>query len=238
MTRPVTPATRPKISTWLSAFCPTVASSTSSTAWGALGVDFPHHPDDLLKFAHELRAVLQSPGGVHEHDVDVELAGARQRVEGEACRVGALVALDERGQRAPRPDAQLLDRGGAKGVARREQDRLAFGPEFGGELADGRRLARAVDADDEDHERALRGIDHQRAGDRLKRAFDLVREDLFHFIRIDAALVAPVADRVANAGRRGKAEVGLNENVLEIVERGGVELALGENVGDAARDRR
>src|SRR3984957_17373221 len=35
ITRPVTPATRPKISTRLSAFCPTVASSTSSTAWGA-----------------------------------------------------------------------------------------------------------------------------------------------------------------------------------------------------------
>src|SRR3984885_5997401 len=32
ITRPVTPATRPKISTWLSAFCPTVASSTRSMA--------------------------------------------------------------------------------------------------------------------------------------------------------------------------------------------------------------
>src|ERR1700733_11085368 len=35
MTRPVTPAMRPKISTWLRAFCPTVASSTSSVACGA-----------------------------------------------------------------------------------------------------------------------------------------------------------------------------------------------------------
>src|SRR5580692_11309397 len=35
ITRPVTPAMRPKISTWLSAFCPTVASSTSSVACGA-----------------------------------------------------------------------------------------------------------------------------------------------------------------------------------------------------------
>src|ERR1700689_4418440 len=40
ITRPVTPATRPKISTWLSAFCPTVASSTSSTAWGASASTF------------------------------------------------------------------------------------------------------------------------------------------------------------------------------------------------------
>src|SRR4030095_11800024 len=32
MTRPVTPAVLPKISTWLSAFCPTVGSRTRSTA--------------------------------------------------------------------------------------------------------------------------------------------------------------------------------------------------------------
>jgi len=37
ITRPVTPAILPKISTWLSAFCPTVASRTSSTACGAAG---------------------------------------------------------------------------------------------------------------------------------------------------------------------------------------------------------
>src|SRR3984957_4051814 len=44
--------------------------------------------------------------------------------------------------------------------------------------------------------------------------------------------------RLANAGRGGKAEVVLDEHVLKIVERGGVELALGKNVGHAARDGR
>ena len=54
-------------------------------------------------------------------------------------------------------------------------------------------------------------------------------------------LVAPAPDRLADARRRADAEVGLDQNVLEIVERVGVELALGEDVGDAAprwRDRR
>src|SRR6185312_13575636 len=74
------------------------------------------------------------------------------------------------------------------------------------------------------------------AGDRTKRALDLVGEDPLDLVRTDPALVAPVADRLANAGSGGKAEVGLNENVLEIVERGGVELALGEDVGDAPSD--
>ena len=40
MTRPVTSATRPKISTWLIAFWPTVASRTRSTACGAPGSTF------------------------------------------------------------------------------------------------------------------------------------------------------------------------------------------------------
>ena len=84
----------------------------------------------------------------------------------------------------------------------------------------------------------LSGIDHQRARDRLERALDLVGEDLFHFLRADPALVAPMRHGLANARRRGEAEVGLDEDVLEVVERGGVELALGEDVGDAARDRR
>ena len=72
----------------------------------------------------------------------------------------------------------------------------------------------------------------------FERTLDLVRQDEFHFVRIDPALVAPPADRLANAGGGGEAEVGLDEHVLEIVERGGVELALGEDVGHAARDRR
>ena len=61
--------------------------------------------------------------------------------------------------------AQLLDRRGAEGVAGGEHDRLAFGPELGRELADRRGLAGAVDADDEDHERPLAGVDVKRPGD-------------------------------------------------------------------------
>ena len=51
-------------------------------------------------------------------------------------------------------------------------------------------------------------------------------------------LVAALADRLADARRGRDAEIGLDQHVLEIVERGGVELALGEDVGDAAADRR
>ena len=55
-----------------------------------------------------------------------------------------------------------------------------------------------------------------------------IRLDL---VGTDPLVVASARDRLADARRRGEAEVGLDEHVLEIVERGGVELALGEDVG-------
>ena len=203
-----------------------------------LGVDLPHHPDDLFQLAHQLGAILQSPRGVHQYNVDAKLAGFGQRVEGEPGRVGALVALDEGGKGTPRPDAQLLDRRGAEGVARGEQDRLPLGPELGRELADRRRLAGAVDSDDEDNEWALIRFDRERASDGGERPLDLGREDPLDLVGIDPALVAPAGDGLADARRRAETEVGLDENVLEIVERSGVELALGEDVGDAPRNVR
>ena len=162
----------------------------------------------------------------------------RQRVVREARGVGALVALDEIGRRCVGPDPQLLDRGGAERVAGGEDHLPAFAAELGGELADRRRLAGAVDADDQDDERLLGRVVFERAGDGNERPLDLRGEDRPDLVRIDALLVAPARDRLADAGRRAEAEVGLDQHVLQIVERGGVEPALGEDVGDAEPDAR
>ena len=132
----------------------------------------------------------------------------------------------------------MLDRSGAEGVARGEQDRLPLGPELGRELADRRRLAGAVDSDDEDNEWALIRFDRERASDGGERPLDLGREDPLDLVWIDPTLVATAGDGLADARRRAETEVGLDENVLEIVERSGVELALGEDVGDAPRNVR
>ena len=61
-------------------------------------------------------------------------------------------------------------------------------------------------------------------GDRGQRAFDFGRQNLLDLFRIDPPLVASARDGFADARRRAKAEVGLDENVLEIVERPCVEL--------------
>ena len=78
----------------------------------------------------------------------------------------------------------------------------------------------------------------ERPCDRFERAGDFLGEDRLHRLRLDSLVVAAAADRLADAGRGGEAEIGLDEDVLERVERIGVELALGEDVGDAAAERR
>ena len=59
-----------------------------------------------------------------------------------------------------------------------------------GELADGRGLAGAVDADDEDHVRLVRAVDDERLGDRRQHALDLACEHGAHLVGADALVEA------------------------------------------------
>src|SRR3546814_575064 len=85
-----------------------------------------------------------------------------------------------------RPDAALLDRGGAESVAGRQHDLLAFLAEEPGVFADRGGLAGAVDADDQEDVRAVAALDvdglcHglQHRGDLLgQRGADLLGADL------------------------------------------------------------
>ena len=79
-----------------------------------------------------------------------------QGVEGEARRVRALLAGDDRCADPLAPDLELLDGGGPEGVAGGEHHRQALLAEFLGKLADGGGLAGAVHAHHEDHEGLLR----------------------------------------------------------------------------------
>ena len=130
MTRPVTPAILPKISTWVSAFWPTVASSTSSTACGAVGSTFfitrtifSSSPISSARFCRRPAVSTSSTS------TPSRLRGG-ERVEGKAGRIGARLARDHAGAGALAPDFQLLDGGGAEGVAGRQHHRLAFGAEL------------------------------------------------------------------------------------------------------------
>ena len=62
-------------------------------------------------------------------------------------------------------------------------------------------------------------------------------ENAAHFVGFDVSLVTRRADRLGDAGGRGDAKVGAQQHVLQLVERQRIELALGENLGDALGDR-
>ena len=78
------------------------------------------------------------------------LDAVADRVEGDAGRVAALGATDHLDADPLAPGRELLDGGGAERVGRAEHDVLVLGDQDPGELADGRGLAGAVDADDQD----------------------------------------------------------------------------------------
>ena len=175
-------------------------------------LDLLHHPHHLFQLAHQFGAVLQAAGGVDQQHVDVFLFCRLDRLVYETGGIGAGLARDERSAAALGPDLELIDRRGAKRIARRQHDRAAFGAQSRRELADGRGLAGAVDAGDEDDERFYRRIDCERLRHAGKHLLDLCRHRGLDFVRRDRCVEAPVtqlggdpARRLARRDRHGSA---------------------------------
>jgi len=209
-----------------------VASSTSSTACGAVGSHDAHH---LFQFAHELSAVLQTAGGIDQHHLDAVRLGRGDGIESETGRVGARRTRLDVGAGARAPDRQLIDSGGAEGVAGHQHHVSALGAEFGGELADGGGLAGAVDAADQNDERP-RG-DFKRLGDGAQDLLDLAGQHGLYFVGRDAFLEAAVAQHFDHACGEIRAQVGADQFVFELLHRRGIELALRHQIGDGAAER-
>ena len=154
ITSPVTPAMLVNSAACDSAFCPTVASRTSSTACGASARP-SSSPARLFELRHQFGLVLQASGGV-DH-----AARPRRRLARAVRASNARLAASDpcsraiTGRRCAAPDLQLLDRGGAERVAGREHHLAALGAEARRELADGGGLARAIHADYQNDERLL-----------------------------------------------------------------------------------
>ena len=161
---------------------------------------------------------MQAAGGVD--DDNVRAAGLRRLngVEHHGGGIGSLLVFDDVHARALRPDGELVGRRGAERVRRREQNAVAFFLELGGKLADRRRLADAVNTDDE-HDRRLRreqehGVLH------LEDAREDLHELLFH-LRAGAQLLEldGLAQLRDGLGRRLHAGVGEDERLLKVLEK-------------------
>ena len=152
---PVTPAVSPNRRACCRPFCPVVASTTSSVSCGAPSSlprdDAPH----LRELFHQIRLRVQAAGGVDDHDVAAARLRRLDRVVGDGRGVAAARGADEVCAGALRPDLELLLGRRTERVGRRDDNREPVLRELRRELADRRRLPRAVDADDEDHARPL-----------------------------------------------------------------------------------
>ncbi len=201
------------------------------------GIDLPEHAHDLLEFVHQLGLVLQPAGGVDQQNVAAIRLRGRQGIERQSRRIRAMGARDHRRAGAFTPDLQLLDRSRTKGIAGGQHHLAAFVGELGGELADGGGLAGAVDPDHENDERLLRAIDLERLRHRRQHLLDLGGDDGLDLVGRNRLVVAAVADGGRNPRRHLGAEIGTQQHVLDVLDHGAVELALGDQIGHGAAER-
>src|SRR6185295_340101 len=104
---------------------------------------------DLRQLLHQVRLRVEAAGRVDDGDVLAARGRRFDRVVGDRGRVAPALGADEVRVGALRPDLELLLRSGAKRVRRGDDHGAAVLVQVVRELADRRRLAGAVDADDE-----------------------------------------------------------------------------------------
>jgi hypothetical protein len=159
-------------------------------------------------------------------------ARALDRLIGDTGGIGALFARDHRGAGALTPFLQLVDGRGAEGVGGGDHHLLAVGGKARGELADGRGLARAIYAGNQNDKGPMGGIDCERLGDRREHPFHFGGEQRLDLVAGEFVVVARLADCLDDPRRGLDTEIGFDQQIFERLERCRVEL-LARQVGDA-----
>src|SRR6266576_1275183 len=170
---------------------------------------------------------MQAPRRIDDDDIIRARLGGGNRIVDYRRRVGAGFLLDDLDADALRPDFQLLDRGGAKRVRGAKHDALSFLAKPVCELPDAGGLARAIDANDENHARAAAILRRgNAASSRQVRPDGRVQNS--NDVRLDLALeLRGVRERVAvyffthciqNFARRLHTQVSGEKRSLQILE--------------------
>ena len=191
-----------------------------------------------MQLFHQFAAILQTAGGIDQQHIDAAILRRTHGIEYKASGIGPGLTSDHFGTGALAPNLQLIDRGGAKRVSGRQHHAAAFGAELRRKLADCGGLAGAVDTGNQNNERLLRRIDHERLRHREQDLLDLGGNHSGHFGRRNCLVMAAFGQRIADPVRSIKAEIGAHEDILDLGDRCGIELALGNKVGNGAAQRR
>ena len=156
------------------------------------------HAHELV---HQVAVDVQAAGGVDDHDVAALRGRGLDAVARDRDRIAARAALEDRHVDLPAERLELLDGGGALQVAGHERRLQALLGEQVRELAGRGRLARALQAAEQDHRRRLGGHRELRAG-RAEQLGELLVDDLHDLLAGRQARERPPARRSARARRR------------------------------------
>ena len=192
-----------------------------------------HDADDLLQLGHQVGLVVQAARGVDQQHVGAGLACLCQGVVGHGGRIGALRPADDIAPGTLAPDLQLLDGRGPKRIGGRQDGLAALVCELFRQLGDRRRLARAVDADDEHDVGAVAWLDHQGPRHRLQRLGDVRRQGRAHVRCRDRLVEARLGQVGGQPRRRRDPQIGLDQQRLQRLQRRVVQPLAGEDAADA-----
>ena len=106
-----------------------------------------HHPDDLLQLFHQVRFILQTPGGIGNQHINMARLRRLNGVENHRSGIGAGVLGDHRDIVTLPPDLQLFYRRRTEGIPRRQHHRFALLLKLTRQLADGGGFPHPVHAD-------------------------------------------------------------------------------------------
>ena len=174
---------------------------------------------------------MQAACGVADDDVAAARSCRCDGVKNDGGGVRALVLADDVAVRTLRPDLKLIGCRGAERVARAQQDLLALIVQLVGKLADGGRLADAVDADDENDRRLCIQL-QGRIADVQHIGKNAAQGKLGLVDGLDALLLRGLAQTIHNGLRRVHTEVRDNEAFLKIVIELVVQLTGGKDAAD------
>ena len=159
---------------------------------------------------------MKPAGGVAEDDVHAARFRRGKRVKQHRAGVRPLFGAHKLTFRAVRPDLQLIRGRGAEGVRRAQQHAPALLLEAVRQLADGGRLADAVDADDQ-HDRRLRGKVKRGIADAQLLLQNVAQRLLDALAVLDFVVVNGVAQPFDRVRCDARAEVSHDEAFLQLV---------------------
>ena len=179
---------------------------------------------------------MQAACRIDEEDIHVARLGGLQGVKDDGGWIGPFLVGDDIAAGPFAPDLQLGRSGGTERIAGSQHDLVVEESEIVGQLADGRGLADAVDADHQDDRRmAADAGAYAVVVEQVRNPFLQERDDILR--ALDLLLFGGLAHIVDQFFRRGDAYIGRQQDHFQFIQKVLVNLGGGpDQFTDAVRE--